>query len=129
MRTRGPAFLPGVFESGNLKRILSQTDINFSNSLIASWWRILKHQWLYLNTLDSVSTIRKLVSFYVDQQNRHLTHYAFQGQTPDEMYFGKGNDVLKQLDAARLSAREVRQKSNRSQKCRAYEEPVAITCL
>ena len=117
-----------VLESGDLKRILAQTEITFSNSLIESWWRILKHQWLYLNTLDSVCTIRKLVSFYVEQHNGHLPHSAFQGQTPDEMYFGKGKDIPKQLDAARLAAREARLKSNRSQKCQSCEEPVAITC-
>jgi len=47
-----------------LKRILAQTEITFSNSMIESWWRVLKkHQWLYLNTLDTVSTVRKLVAF------------------------------------------------------------------
>ena len=40
--------------------------ITFSNSLIESWWRVLKHQWLYLNTLDTVTTVRKLVAFYIE---------------------------------------------------------------
>ena len=40
-----------LVESGLLKRVLAQTDITFSNSLIESWWRVVKHQWLYLNTL------------------------------------------------------------------------------
>jgi transposase InsO family protein len=48
-----------VVESGLLKRVLAQTEITFSNSLIESWWRVLKHQWLYLNTLDTVATVRK----------------------------------------------------------------------
>ena len=52
-----------VVDSGMLKRILAQTEITFSNSMIESWWRALKHQWLYLNTLDTVSTVRKLVAF------------------------------------------------------------------
>jgi len=56
-----------VVESGLLKRVLAQTDITFSNSLIESWWRVLKHQWLYLNTLDTVTTVRKLVAFYIEQ--------------------------------------------------------------
>ena len=117
-----------VVESGILKRILAQTEITFSNSLIESWWRVLKHQWLYLNTLDRVSTVRKLVAFYVEQHNSHLPHSAFKGQTPDEMYFGTGHDIHRQLDAARISAREARMKHNRSQSCRTCEEPIAITC-
>lgn len=117
-----------VVESGILKRILAQTEITFSNSLIESWWRVLKHQWLYLNTLDSVCTVRKLVAFYVEQHNSHLPHSAFNGQTPDEMYFGTGQDIPRQLDAARTTAREARMQHNRSQTCRTCEEPIAITC-
>ena len=117
-----------VVESGILKRILAQTEITFSNSLIESWWRVLKHQWLYLNTLDSVCTVRKLVAFYVEQHNSHLPHSAFNGQTPDEMYLGTGDKIPEQLHAARIAAREARIQSNRSQKCRACEEPITITC-
>ena len=55
-----------VVESGLLKRVLAQTEFTLSNSLIESWWRVLKHQWLYLNTLNTVATVRKLVVFYID---------------------------------------------------------------
>ncbi len=43
--------------SGLLKLVLAQTDIQFSNSMIETWWRALKHQWLYLNLLDTLATI------------------------------------------------------------------------
>ena len=56
--------------SGVLRRVLAMTEIAFSNSMIESWWRSLKHQWLFLNTLDTVSSLRGLVSFYV---RRHDT--------------------------------------------------------
>ena len=69
------------------------TEISFSNSLIESWWRTIKHQWLYLNTLDTVSRLEKLVAFYVDEHNTRLPHSAFRGQTPDEMYFGTGESI------------------------------------
>ena len=45
-----------VVESGLLRRVLALTEIRFSNSLNESWWRVLKHRWLYLNTLDTVTT-------------------------------------------------------------------------
>ena len=32
-----------LIETGLLKRVLAQTEISFSNSLIESWWRVLKH--------------------------------------------------------------------------------------
>jgi len=33
-----------LVDSGLLKRLLARTEITFSNSLIESWWRVLKHQ-------------------------------------------------------------------------------------
>jgi len=52
-----------LIDSGLLKRVLAMTEIDFSNSLIEAWWRSLKHQWLFLNPLDSLSRLRKLVEF------------------------------------------------------------------
>ncbi len=117
-----------VVESGLLKRVLAQTEIRFSNSLIESWWRVLKHQWLYLNSLDSVTTVRKLVAFYVQQHNTHLPHSAFRGQTPDEMYFDTGNHIPLELEAARKVARQARMQANRAETCQECEELVSISC-
>ena len=106
-----------LVETGLLTRILAQTEIRYSNSLIESWWRVLKHQWLFLNTLDTAASVRKLVEFYVEQYNSQLPHSAFNGQTPDEMYFGTGDDIPKQLEAAKLAARKLRLKTNRELNC------------
>jgi len=116
-----------LIATGLLKRVLAQTEISFSNSLIESWWRVLKHQWLYLNTLDTVTAVRKLVAFYVEQHNRHLPHSAFQGQTPDEMYFGTGTDIPQQLEASRIAARQSRMQANRAQTCRTCEKLTIIS--
>ena len=93
------------------------TEISFSNSLIESWWRALKHQWLYLNSLDTVATVRKLVSFYVAEHNTRLPHSAFKGQTPDEMYFGEGDQIPEELEVARHEARRARMQENRALSC------------
>ena len=69
-----------LVDSGLLKRILAQAEIRYSNSLIESWWRVIKHQWLFLNTLDTVASVRKLVTFYVQQHNSHLPHSASKGR-------------------------------------------------
>jgi hypothetical protein len=34
--------------------------------MIEAFWRSLKHQWLYLNSLDSIERLRALVEFYVE---------------------------------------------------------------
>jgi hypothetical protein len=93
------------------------TEISFSNSLIETWWRALKHQWLYLNILDTVVTLEKLVGFYVTEHNTRLPHSAFRGQTPDEMYFGTGVHVPGELEVARQAARLRRLETNRNMSC------------
>ena len=110
-----------LIESGLLRRLLAMTEISFSNSLIESWWRALKHQWLYLNSLDSVTTIERLVAFYVVEHNTRLPHSAFRGQTPDEMYFGTGGHVPVELEAAKKAAREARLETNRQARCETCE--------
>ena len=106
-----------LIEGGTIRRVLAQAEIACSNSLIESWWRTLKHQWLYLNTLDSVASIRRLVSFYVTAHNTKLPHSAFQGQTPDEMHLGTGAGVPDELAAKRKAAGAARMEANRSASC------------
>jgi putative transposase len=110
-----------LIESGLLRRVLAMTELRFSNSMIEAWWRALKHQWLFLNTLDSVATIEKLVRLYVKEHNERLPHSAFKGQTPDEMYFGKGDGVPDALEAARKAARKERLAVNRTLACAVCE--------
>ena len=117
-----------LVDSGLLKRILAQTEIRYSNSLIESWWRVIKHQWLFLNTLDTAASVKKLVAFYVEQHNSHLPHSAFKGQTPDEMYFGTGDGIPKKLEEAKLQARELRLKSNRERNCHVCLQSASATC-
>ena len=96
------------------------TEISFSNSLIESRWRALKQHWLYLNTLDTVSALAKLVAFYV-AHNTHLPHSAFRGQTPDEMYFGTGNRIPAELEATKKAARQTRMEVSRTTSCPTCE--------
>ncbi len=114
-----------LITSGLLKRTLAMTDIRFSNSMIEAWWRALKHQWLFLHNLDTVEQVRKLVAFYVEEHNTRLPHSAFRGQTPDEMYFGGGDGVPGELEAARAAARKRRLEVNRTLACQVCEPEVA----
>ena len=58
--------------------------------MIEAWWRSLKRQWLFLHSLNSVATVRRLVAFYVDEHNRVLLHSAFHDRRLTKMYFGSG---------------------------------------
>ncbi len=100
-----------------LTRVLAQVEITFSNSMIEAFWRSLKHSWLYLHSLDSIAGLRRLVEFYVKAHNEVVPHSAFEGQTPDEVFFGIGDEVPKNLSEARKKAREQRMNANRTAQC------------
>jgi putative transposase len=66
-----------LIATGVLRRVLAFTELKFSNSMIEAWWRSLKHQWLFLHSLENVATVRRLVAFYVKEHNHVLPHSAF----------------------------------------------------
>ena len=70
------AQVDALIESGVLRRLLAFTELKFSNSMIEAWWRSLKHQWLFLHSLDSVATIRRLVAFYVHEYNTRAAAFG-----------------------------------------------------
>jgi transposase InsO family protein len=128
------AGVDGLIESGLLSRVLALRDVTFSNSMIEAWWRTLKHHWLFLNTLDSVATVQRLVEFYVAAHNSQIPHSAFRGQTPDEVYYGRGQEIPRSMEVARRQARAARLESNRASSCsicwaltKSSEEALAAT--
>jgi len=106
-----------LLKGEELTRVLAQVEVTFSNSMIEAFWRSLKHSWIYLHTLDNFSTLGRLIKFYITAHNEVMPHSAFEGQTPDEMYFGTGGAVAGELASARKAAREERMKANRSTQC------------
>jgi putative transposase len=72
------AQVDALIDTEVLRRLLAFTELKFSNSMIEAWWRALKHQWLFLHSLDSVATIRRLVAFYVREHHHVLPHSAFE---------------------------------------------------
>ena len=76
--------------------------------MIEAFWRSMKHAWLYLNQLDGFAKVKSLVAFYVEQHNTTIPHAAFDGQTPDEIYLGKGAAIPDELAERRKKARQAR---------------------
>ena len=94
--------------------MLAQIDVTFSNSMIETFWRSLKHQWLY--SFDSV-----------EQHNTQMPHAAFSDQTPDEMYFGIAANLPTEFAAARQLARAARLAANRGLSCERCRSDQVIT--
>jgi thymidylate kinase len=59
-------------QTGVHSYVLDGDNIRHELGLNAAPAQLLKHQWLYLNTLDTVSAIEKLVAFYVQEHNSRL---------------------------------------------------------
>ncbi len=107
--------------------MIAQVDVDQSNSIIESWWRSLRHGWLYQHALDTFGRVKDLVAFYVDQHNQVMPHAAFKGQTPNEVYFGTGDKVPERLAEQRTAARTARIKKNRAVSCGACPYPAPAT--
>jgi hypothetical protein len=88
----------------------------------------LKYSWLFLHHLRSFAALEKLIAWYVGQHNAVIPHSAFRGQTPDEMFFGRGDRIPEELDAASWQARAARLEANRSLSCeRCRGGPTTVT--
>ena len=108
-----------LLDLGKLHRVLAKLEVSFSNSMIQSWWRSLESNWIYINQLDSVAALERLVSSYVSEHNTKMPHVAFHGQTLDEIYCEPGDDVPDHLAEARRRARQMRLETNRNLSCEA----------
>ena len=71
--------------------------------------------------------MKKLVAFYVTEHNETIPHSAFEAQTPDEVYFGRGAHVPDELAVRRHAARRERVTSNRSTACAACPRAAPVS--
>ena len=108
-------------DSSSLSRVLAQIDIVCSNSLIEAFWRQLKQAWLFLNILDSTAAVRRLVAFYVGEHNEKIPRALLGGRTPDEVYFGREENLRERLSEQRKRAQRVRSAANRAASCHRCE--------
>ena len=112
-----------LMADGLVHRVLAQVEVSFSNSMIEAFWRSLRHQWLYLHSLESFTQLEQLIDFYVNEHNTQMPHNAFGGQTPDEVYFDHADGIRDRLTAAGHQARRARMEANRGESCRACAPP------
>ena len=54
-----------LMADGVLHCVLAQVEVSFSNSMIEAFWRSLRHQWLYLHSLESFMQLEQLIDFCV----------------------------------------------------------------
>jgi hypothetical protein len=96
------------FSRISTKLEFDQNTIAESNSMIEAFWKLLRHNFLYLHNLDAMATVRRLVSFYVEQHNTVMPHHALNGRTPQEVFFGENEDLPERLAEAHRDAIRIR---------------------
>ena len=103
-------------------RVVAQVDLRESNSMIERWWRSLKHNWLFLNVLDTSANVGRLVEFYVREHNQVMPHWAHKGLTPDEVYFSTGAGIRERLKKEHARVRKALLRVNQGVTCETCEE-------
>ncbi|MEY4065715.1 MAG: hypothetical protein RIR26_1923 [Pseudomonadota bacterium] len=107
-----------LVQSGIIKRTIAQLDISFSNSMIESFFRTIKHRWLFMLSLDDLASVRKHVGAFIEDYNTLIPHSALRGATPMEMYLGRWLPAqVDELKNAEERAREVRRITNLNSSC------------
>jgi len=56
-----------MFCLGKIRRVLEQAEVTFSCPIIEAFWRSSRHNWLFLNRLDTFAALSGLATFCVDQ--------------------------------------------------------------
>jgi len=114
-----------LVETGRLRRLLALTEITYSNSLIESWWRVLKHQWLYLNALDSIAAVERLVGlsdFTWPSTTSGCRTRRFVARRRTRCTLAGRRTSPAQLEAKRAEARSRRLEENRRRSCGVCDE-------
>lgn len=77
----------------------------------------MKHAWLFINRLDTLATVERLVAFYVEQHNCVIPLHVLKGRTPDEVFKGEAVDLPERLREAHRDAIRDRIAANRRLSC------------
>jgi putative transposase len=107
-----------LVKSGLNKRTIAQIDISFSNSMIESFFRTIKHRWLFMLSLDDIECVQKYVGEFIEDYNTLIPHSALRGATPLEMFLGSWLPAqIDELESAEEQATEVRRIANLNSEC------------
>ena len=107
------AAMEALVAENMMARILAQTDVVESNSMIERFWLSAKHNWLFLHRLGSLETAQNLLGAYVREHNANIPHSAHGVRTPDEVYYARATDLPDKIAASQVEAREARVRTNR----------------
>jgi transposase InsO family protein len=107
-----------IVRSSQIRRIVAQIDIEFSNSMIEMLFYRLKHRHLFNISLGSLQAVVDGVYFYLTDSNDNMAHSAINGATPREAITGKWDkNKIAQIQEKIITAKQARTDANRSRRC------------
>ena len=91
-------------------------ELGISAKSVGEWVRLSEESGDSISE-DERNELRRLLAFYVEAHKEVMPHSAFEGQTPNEVFFGTGDAVVAKLAPDRVQAQTERMARNRSVGC------------
>lgn len=104
--------------SKNLKRVLAQVDVHYSNSMIEGLFHGLKNKYLYHQRIKNIEDLIRKANFYFKQHNEVVPLQVLNGGRPKEVFVSSWSDEdKKNLESNKLHAFLSRKKKNLEPPC------------
>ncbi|MFN9066317.1 MAG: DDE-type integrase/transposase/recombinase [Bdellovibrionales bacterium] len=109
-------------DEGMFEKIVARFEISFSNSIVETLFRSLKHNYLFHKEIVTMHSLRRHVDFWFTEHNERIPHSSFTGETPLERFKKSWN----KKDAIRIfigqkEAIKLRVKENQKVSCELCE--------
>ncbi|NRA63486.1 MAG: hypothetical protein HRU19_03320, partial [Pseudobacteriovorax sp.] len=107
-----------LLEEQDIKRVVAQIDIDFSNSMVEALFKRMKYNYLFNHPLTSLQTLREKLNYYIEESNNQIPLVSLRGATPSETFFSSlpDNHTEKIKTHHKLAIR-ARIESNRNTNC------------
>ncbi|MCB0408092.1 MAG: DDE-type integrase/transposase/recombinase [Bdellovibrionales bacterium] len=99
-------------ERGHFNKQVARFEISFSNSMVETLFRSLKHNYLFHQEIRSLTSLKKHVDFWFKEHNEKIPHTAFNGETPAEKFKNSWTEekeiriLVRQQEAVKLRIKE-----------------------
>lgn len=81
---------------GHFKKQVAHFEISFSNSMVESLFRSMKHNYLFYQEITKLTGLKRHADFWFTEHNDRIPHSSFKGETPLERYnqtWNKDNEI------------------------------------
>ncbi|NRA64491.1 MAG: DDE-type integrase/transposase/recombinase [Pseudobacteriovorax sp.] len=107
-----------LLEEQDIKRVVAQIDIDFSNSMVEALFKRMKHNYLFNHPLTSLQALREKLDYYIEESNNQIPLASLKGATPSETFFSRlPDDHAEKIKIDHKLAIRARIESNRNTNC------------